>query len=330
MIDLSECTRTLVQPGKGLLAADESPTTADKYLAKYSIEGGEEMRHLERELFLNAPMIEKYLSGVILHTETLTQKGEDGRLFAEELWDRGIVPGIKVDEGTEPIEGSKEVITKGLIGLPERLQEYRSKYRTGFTKWRSVIRIEGDTLPTASALVENARRLAMYAKQVQETGMVAIVEPEVLLEGTHSRLRAKEVLKETHSIVMNALLDSAVDLSGVIVKTSMALSGNKSGRRDTPEEVAVDTIEALVASIPKEILGIVFLSGGQEPDQATENLRAITKIAHEKSAPWPLTFSYARALQEEAIDVWRGEEKNVDKAREAFLSRLEKVSNALR
>ncbi|MDR3546793.1 MAG: fructose-bisphosphate aldolase class I [Candidatus Pacebacteria bacterium] len=332
MTDLLEQAEKLFAYGKGLLAADESTTTADtKRLALYGIPTGSEMRRQFRDLFLAAPGIEEYLSGVILYEETLEQKSDDGAPFAALLAKRGIMPGIKVDEGTEPFPECKdELITKGLIGLPERLAHFKKTYDTGFTKWRAVVTIKGDRLPTAHALVENAKRLAIYASEAQKTGMVPIVEPEVLLDGNHSRLRAREVITKTMNALIGALEDHAVDLQSVVIKTAMAVSGKESGHQDTPEEVAEDTLGALMDSVPIAIPGIVFLSGGQTPDQATENLRAITKRAKELQAPWPLTFSYARALQEEALAVWAGKPENVPAARAAFLERLKKVSDAVR
>lgn len=330
MTDLTDTARALLTPGKGILAADESTASADKRLALYGIEGNEENRRTYRDLFLGTPGIEEYLSGVILYQETLTQKGNDKKLFAKSLADRGIIPGIKVDEGTEPFpESPEELITKGVIGLCDRLIGFHKEYGTGFTKWRAVVRIEGDRLPTAQMLVENSRRLATYARDAQEVFMVPIIEPEVLYEGDHSRVRSRQVLEATLRTVFDALTDHAVDLSGAILKTSMVLSGSGSGRMDTPEEVAEDTVAALMDCVPATLGGVVFLSGGQTPDQATENLRAISKLAKEKGAPWPLTFSYARALQEEALAAWGGKEENLPAAREAFLARLKTVSEAL-
>jgi fructose-bisphosphate aldolase, class I len=332
MLDLSEEARALVNPGKGILAADESNPSADKRLKAYGIDGSPEMHRQYRDLFLEAKGIEEYLSGVILYTETLAQASdEDHLLFPKSLAKRNIMPGIKVDEGTEPFPESKdELLTKGLVGLSERLADFREKYKTKFTKWRAVIRIEGDRLPTATALVENAKRLATYALEVQRAGMVPMVEPEVLLEGNHSRLRAREVIVKTMNAVVAAMEDQAVDLSGVIIKTAMPVSGSESGKKDTPKEVAEDTLGALMESIPPRVPGIVFLSGGQTPDEATANLRAIAERAKEVNAPWPLTFSYARALQEEALAVWQGKPENVKAAREVFLERLKKVYEAAR
>lgn len=330
MTDLSDIARRLLAPGKGILAADESTASADKRLALYGVKGTEENRRQYRDLFLTAPGIEDYLSGVILYKETLPEKGTDRKTFPKSLAARGIIPGIKVDEGTEPFpESPDELITNGVLGLCGRLKEYHAAYGTEFTKWRAVVRIEGDRLPSAQVLVENARRLAVYARDVQEVAMVPILEPEVLHDGSHSRLRAKEVLETTLKTVFSALSDHAVDLSGVILKTSMALSGSETKHPDSPEEVAEATVSALMEVVPRGCAGIVFLSGGQTPEQATENLRAVCALAKERGAPWPLTFSFARALQEEALSIWKGEKKNVPAAREAFLARLKATAEAL-
>ncbi len=330
MNDLSSIAGALLEEGKGILAADESTASADKRLTEYGIKPSEDMRRRYRDLFLNAPGVENYLSGVILYKETLEQNGLDGKNFSRSLASRGIIPGIKVDEGTEPLEGSpKELITKGVLGLCDRLTQYRKDYETEFTKWRAVVRIDGTKLPTSSALVENARRLAVYALDAQEVAMVPFIEPEVLYEGNHSRLRSKEVLEQSLRTVFDALNDHGVDLSGIILKTSMVLSGKDTKKMDSPEEVAEDTLDVLLNVVPKEVPGIVFLSGGQTPDQATENLRAICASSKKRGAPWKLTFSYARALQEEALTAWGGKEENVEQARTVFMERLKKVSGAL-
>lgn len=330
MTDLSDVARRLFAPGKGILAADESIHTADKRLIDHGIEATDDMRRKFHDLYLTAPGAEEYLSGVILFTEQLSQKGSDKKLFPKSLAERGIIPGIKVDEGTEPFpESPDELITKGVIGLCDRLTGFNTEYHTGFTKWRAVVRIEGDRLPSAQALVENSRRLAVYARDAQEVSMVPIIEPEVLYEGAHSRVRTRAVIEATMKSVFTALEDQAVDLSGTILKTAMALSGPDSGRMDTPEEVAEDTVAALMATVPNRLAGVVFLSGGQTPDQATANLAAITKEAKRRGAPWPMTFSFARALQEEALVAWGGKPKNVEAARAVFLERLKKASEAL-
>jgi len=330
MTDLADVAKTLVaQPGKGILAADESTPSATKRLASYGIASSEEMRRQFRDLFLCAPGVEEHLSGVILYEETFGQKGSDGVLFPASLATRGVAPGIKVDQGTEPFsESPEELITKGLIGLPERLAPFKERGAV-FTKWRAVIRIEGDRLPSAPATLENAKRLARYAKEAQAAGLVPIVEPEVLLAGAHSRARAEAVIEEVFGTLFSVLEEQAVDLAGLVLKTAMARAGDDSPRGDTPEEVAAATVAALVKSVPPSVAGIAFLSGGESPEEATANLAAITQEARRVSAPWPLTYSYARALQEEALQVWEGKPENVSAAREAFLSRLSRLAAAL-
>jgi fructose-bisphosphate aldolase, class I len=338
MVDLSAIARSLVAPPKGILAADESIASADKRLESYGIKGNEKMRRTYRDLLLATKGIEEYLTGVILYEETLSQKdAKDGipskkidhLPFPELLAKRGIIPGIKVDQGTEPMEGSpNELITGGLLGLSKRLAEYRDTHGAKFTKWRAVIKIEGDQLPTATAIVENVKRLASSARCIQEAGMVPILEPEVLYEGTHSRARCREVMEETFHALIRALEEHGVDPTAVILKTSMAMSGKDTKKRDTPEEVAEDTVGALLAAIPAQIPGIVFLSGGQEDEQAIQNLRAIERYAKERRAPWPLTFSYARTLQHNALAAWAGKDENLPAARDAFFARLKEVSAA--
>jgi len=332
MIDLHETARTLCAPKKGILAADESIETAGKRLKEYGIKSTEASRDEYRELFLGAKGVEEYLSGIIFFDETFHQKiGKE--LMPTYAAKHGIAPGIKVDQGTSPLEGSEdEFITSGVVGLPERLAVY-AKEGARFTKWRAAIRIDGDRLPSNQALMENARRLATYAHAAQQAGLVPILEPEVLLEGKHSRLRAPTVLEETLQAVFAVLEECAlneciVDHGGLLLKTSMALSGSENGKKDTPEEVAEDTLAALMAAVPRQVGGIVFLSGGQTPDQATANLAAIARRAKEIHAPWPLTFSYARALQEEALAVWKGKEENLEEARTVFMDRLKKVADA--
>jgi fructose-bisphosphate aldolase class I len=330
MTDLVGIARSFFVEGKGILAADESVPTATKRLALYGVPASAEMRRQYRDLFLGAAGIEQYLSGVILFSDTLAEKGNDKKLFPESLAARGVLPGVKVDLGTEPLaESPEEFITNGLIGLPERLAKFKKQGAT-FTKWRAVIRIEGDVLPTGQALHENAKRLANYAKEVQAAGLIPILEPEVLHEGKHGRKRARAVIAETLKVLFSVLDEFAVDRASVVLKTAMALSGSESGKKDTPEEVAEDTLGALMETVPKQIAGIVFLSGGQTPDESTLNLAAISRRAKEVGAPWPLTFSYARALQEEALALWKGKEENVEAARAAFLERLAKVSAALK
>ncbi|MEJ0053519.1 MAG: class I fructose-bisphosphate aldolase [bacterium] len=330
MTDLVEIARGLFAEGKGLLAADESVKSADERLALYGIEGGEESRRKFRDLFLAAPGAESYLSGTILFEETLTQKSESGVPFPELLASNGIAPGIKVDEGTEPFpESPHELITKGLIGLPERLAPYRAAGAV-FTKWRAVIGIDGDHVPSAPALVENAKRLASFARICQEAGLVPILEPEVLRAGKHSRLRAKGAIRDTLMVLFKAVEDQVADRTALILKTSMVVSGSDSSGVDTPEQVALDTLDVLMETVPKDVPGILFLSGGQSFEVATANLQAIVREGKKRGAPWPLTFCFARALQEDALKIWQGKEENVEAARAAYLGHLTLVSSAAR
>ncbi|MGD0328362.1 MAG: class I fructose-bisphosphate aldolase [Minisyncoccia bacterium] len=330
MTDLVAIARSLFAPGKGILAADESVHTATTRLASYGIPTSAEMRRRYRDLFIGTKGIEQYLSGVILFPETLAEKGNNKKLFSRSLIARGIAPGVKVDLGTEPFPSSpNELITQGLFDLFERLSGYK-KQGAVFTKWRAVFRIDGDQLPSAQAIHENAKRLASYAKESQTAGLVPVLEPEVLFKGKHSRGRARTVIEETLQTLFSVLEEHGVDRASVVLKTSMALSGDASGKKDTPEEVADDTIAALLKSVPRQIAGVTFLSGGQTPEQATDNLSAICRLSRTNGeTPWTLSFSFARALQEEALSVWRGKEENVPAAREAFLVRLSKLSAVL-
>ncbi|MFH1178426.1 MAG: class I fructose-bisphosphate aldolase [bacterium] len=331
MIDLVATARSLFASGKGILAADESVHTATERLASHGISTSAEMRRQYRDLFLNTEGIEQYLSGVILFTETLLEKGNDKKLFSTSLAKRGILPGVKVDLGTEPFPASPhELITQGLLDLPERLVAYK-KQGAVFTKWRAIACIDGDQLPSSVAIHENAKRLASYAKDSQTAGLVPILESEVLHKGKQSRMRTRAVIEETLETLFSVLDEYAVDRASIVLKTSMVLSGDSSGKNDSPEEIAVDTIAALMKSVPRQVAGIVFLSGGQTPEQATDNLSAICRSSRQNggTTPWPLSFSYARALQDEALSIWKGKEENVPAARTAFLARLAKLSSAI-
>lgn len=322
MKNLKDVAKELVAPGKGLLAADESTNSANKRLRSVGIPETPEMRRVYREVFLTTPGIEKYLSGVILYDETFTDKTRDGISFVELLEKKGIHPGIKVDTGTVPF-GAHEVLTEGLEGLPERLREYREK-GARFAKWRAVIEIKGDELPSKKKVHEDAVRLATYARYCQEADIVPILEPEVLLQGSHTRARASEVIEETLQEVFREIAAQGADPETLIIKSSMAVSGSDSSCIDSPEDVAEDTIAAFIASVPIEVPGIVFLSGGQSPKQATANLQAMGR----KQVPWKLTFSYARALQGEALQHWAGEDANIPSAQKIFMKRLELVAAA--
>ncbi len=330
MNDLADVLHSLFAKNKGILAADESPESADKRLVAHGENPGALSRWAFRELFLETPGIETHVSGVILHEETLFQTADSDVSFSKSLRGRNIIPGIKVDQGTEELPGHPgEVVTKGLMDLGVRLPAYHQKHEAHFTKWRAVIKIDGDHLPSASAVVENATRLASYACEVQRAGMVPILEPEVLYDGTHSRQRSRKVIETVLGAVVGKLEEQCADPSLAIIKTSMALSGKDTKRIDTPDEVAEDTLGALLASVPKEIGGVVFLSGGQTPEQSIANLHAIMRLAKRKGAPWPITFSFSRTFQEEALTLWEGKDENVESARNVFLRRLKEASEAL-
>lgn len=321
---LIHTARQMVRKGRGILAADESSSTADKRLEAVGIEPSEEMRRQYRELLLSTPEIENYLSGVILYEETLHQSDYHGRTFVQVLQEKGIIPGIKVDLGTVPLPGfPDEVITEGLDGLPERLAKY---YEIGarFSKWRSVIRI-GSDIPTPDAIRANAHVLARYARASQEAGIVPMVEPEVLINGTHSIDRSEAVLAETIRITFDELVRYRVELEAVILKSSMALPGDDSGFEMDPVDVAKRTVRALRESVPSGVPGVVFLSGGQTPEEATENLNEIARL---EPLPFEIAFSYARALQGPALEAWSGKGENWDNAQQIFLERIKQSIEA--
>lgn len=342
---LEETTKSLLAPGKGILAADESSGTADKRFDALGIPKSEEMRRKWRELLFTTPGIEAGLSGVILHDETIRQKSSDGipsrgepvEPFPELLLKLGIVPGIKVDKGLVNFKDSdEEKISQGLEDLPERLPEYFA-LGARFTKWRAVIKIgDGSTsspqiaIPTAECIEANADILAQYAAISQEAGFVPIVEPEVLIDGNHTLLKSEEVLTKTLTALFSALQKYEIHLPGVILKSSMALPGKESGIKAKPNEVAEATLRAFKASVPKELSGIVFLSGGQSPTEATKNLNEIVQLSRQNAGecPWRLTFSYSRALQEPVMQAWMGKDENKKRAQEIFAIRVKETALA--
>lgn len=318
--------------GKGILAADESNNTCNTRFATHGIPQTEESRRAYRELLFTTPNIEKYVTGVILFDETIRQKtrpltqakGDKGMPFHEYLAQKGILSGIKVDEGLVEMSGFEgETVTKGLDGLPARLLEYRS-LGASFAKWRAAFKITMNT-PSDEVIRENAKILARYAKACQDEGIVPIIEPEVLLDGVHTIEKSKEVTGKVLKIVFEELPKYFVDLSGLILKTSMVLSGDKAENRADPETVGKYTAEVLKKNVPEKVAGVVFLSGGQTPDEATDNFREIAKA---EPLPWPLAFSFSRALQNDALKIWSGRDENINEAQKAFLLRLENNSLA--
>jgi fructose-bisphosphate aldolase class I len=317
-IDLEKTARALVAGGKGILAADETPGTMTKRLEALQIESTPDSRRAYREMFFTTPGIAEFISGVIMQDETIRQKSSTGTVLADLLAQQGIIPGIKVDNGAKPLAGSPgENITEGLDGLRERLKEYRDM-GARFAKWRAVIAVS-DTLPSATCVKVNAHALARYAALCQEQGVVPIVEPEVLMDGAHTIERCEEVTSHVLHEVFNALFDQKVSLEGMLLKPNMVISGMKCTRQASVKEVALATVRCLRRHVPSAVPGIVFLSGGQNHLVATAHLSAINQL--EEPRPWTLSFSYGRALQDEALRAWRGKNENLKAGQRAFYHR---------
>ncbi len=312
---LYETVAAMMAPGKGILAADESDPTAGKRLAMVNLPNESENRQDFRELLFTAPKVEEYLSGVIMYDSTIRNSADNGMSFADVLLSKGMVPGIKVDLGVKELNGFKgEVVTQGLDDLGERLSEY---YDMGarFAKWRAVINIDDD-IPTDASITMNAVFLARYAQLAQAAGIVPMVEPEVIYSGNHSLARAEAVTTRTLQILFQTLQTYRVDLKGVILKSSMVLAGDMNTDQTGPEEVANATLRTFHMSVPHEVGGIVFLSGGQTPKRATENLNAIGKMGEQ---PWPITFSFSRAIEEPVLMAWQGKPENIPDAQKMLL-----------
>lgn len=323
---LRKTATTLMADGKGILAADASIGTMEKRLTKIGIPSSSESRRAYRNMAFTTPGIEQYLSGIILFSETLEQVSDEGLPFPKLLADMGILPGVKVDLSTEPFPHSPdELQTKGLDDLADRLPNYLA-LGAKFTKWRAVIKIQGNELPTRACLQENTQRLVTYAQLVQSAGLVPIVEPEVLMTGEHSIDRCDVVIRQLLTDLFKALTAAGVDLSATILKTGMVLPSVNSPQLASADEIAERTLSALSDTVPVTVGGIVFLSGGQSPLQATERLNEIEHRAG--NAPWPISFSYDRGLQGEALETWQGKPENVPAAQQIFLHRLKLVAAA--
>lgn len=304
----------LLVRGKGILAADESSPTIAKRFADISVASTEESRRSYRELLFTTRGLNEFISGVILFDETLRQKTSDGVLMPEVLAQQGIIPGIKVDRGAVALaKFAGEKITQGLDGLRERLKEYR-ELGARFTKWRAVIAI-GESIPTQTCVEANAETLAMFAALSQEAGLVPIVEPEVLMDGDHSIDRCEEVTTLTLNNVFDALIRHRVVLEQTLLKTGMVLSGKNCREQADLPKVAEATIRCLRRSVPAAVPGIVFLSGGQSDEAATQRLNAICAV---RDASWKLSFSFGRALQAPALKIWQGSGDNVAAAQAAL------------
>ena len=317
---LRETANSLVARGKGILAADESGGTIKRRFDALGIDNTESNRRDYRELLFTSPGIQDSISGVILFDETIRQESAGGVPLVKVLQQQGIIPGIKVDKGTNALAGSPgELVTDGLDGLRDRLAEY---YQLGarFTKWRAVITI-GDGIPTDYCIETNAHALGRFAALSQEAGLVPIIEPEVLKDGSHSIERCFDVSVATLREVFRQVVRQRVSLQGLLLKASMVLSGGEAQNRASAEEVARQTVRCFQESVPAAVPGIVFLSGGQSDDEATVNLDAISRHAAEVGAPWQLSFSYGRGLQAAPMKTWAGNPGNADAAQRAFLQR---------
>jgi fructose-bisphosphate aldolase class I len=311
---LSQTARAMVAPGKGLLAADESAGTCKKRFDSVKVECTEENRRAYREMLFTTPGLQEYVSGVILFDETLRQKTKEGVNFAEYLQKNGIIPGIKVDAGAHDMAlHPGEKVTEGLDGLPARMAEY-FKHGARFAKWRAVITI-GDDIPSAACIKANAHALARYSAICQEASIVPIVEPEVLLDGSHSVERSESVHEDTLAALFHEIERHGVSLEHLILKASMVVSGKQNARQAPVSEVAERTLRVLKRTVPAALPGVVFLSGGQTDENATAHLDAMNRMGN---LPWPLTFSYSRALQAVALDTWRGSAANLASAQKAF------------
>ena len=315
-LTLIETAKALVADDKGLLAMDESNPTCNKRFAALGIPQTAEARRSYRELIVTTPNLGECLSGVILYDETIREGKKDGTPFLKIILDAGIIPGIKVDTGAKEMAGHPgEKVTEGLDGLRERLQEY-ARMGARFAKWRAVITI-GSGIPSRGCVEANAQALARYAALCQEAGLVPIVEPEVLMDGNHPLERCLALTEEVLHMVFAELYAQQVMLEGMILKPNMVLPGLECPEQESVNEVADATVKCLLHAVPAAIPGIAFLSGGQSGELASARLNAMN-ARFRKQLPWPLTFSFARAIQQPALEIWRGQEANVELAQDAL------------
>lgn len=315
---LQTIIRTILSPGRGILAADESTGTVKKRLDSIGVENSEVNRRAYRNMLFTAPGFSDHISGVILFDETVDQKGDSGQTFSEVIAATGAVPGVKSDQGkAEHPQYAPQTLTSGLDDHAERLDDWmnRSNGTLGFTKWRQVILVEPE--PGDAFLEEAMDTLAEQGRVALEHGYVPINEPEVLMDGSHTIEQCAEVTERALKMLYKKCAEKGIDAALTLLKPNMVLSG-KDMKTDSPEAVARATIDVFERSVPKEVPGIVFLSGGQTPVQATENLNAIAKLAKERGCPWVLSYSYGRALQEDALKAWAGKSENVNVAQKAL------------
>ena len=316
---LMDTARALVADDKGLLAMDESNPTCNKRFAQQGIPQTAETRKAYRELIATTPGLEACVSGAILFDETIRQQTSKGTPFAQVLVDVGIIPGIKVDAGAKAMAGCPgENVTEGLDGLRGRLAEY-AQMGVRFAKWRAVFSV-GDRLPSQGCIEANAHALARYAALCQEAGLVPIVEPEVLMDGEHTLERCGQVTEDVLHAVFRQLYSQRVVLEGMILKANMVLPGLTCSQQETADQVADATVTCLLRAVPAAVPGIAFLSGGQSCERASARLNAMN-VRFKSRAPWALAFSFARAIQQPALELWRGQEANVPAAQQALLHR---------
>ena len=315
---LRNIVRALVVTGKGILAADETPATLTKRFDALGIVSTEKTRRAYRELLFTTPGLVDFISGVILQDETIRQRSADGTPLARVLSSQGIVPGIKIDSGAKSLAGFPgEQITEGLDGLRDRLAEY-SAMGARFAKWRAVIHVT-DALPSAACVMANAHALGRYAALCQEQGLVPIVEPEVLMEGSHTIERCELVTSEVLHAVFGALFAQRVAFDAILLKPNMIVAGTRCPRQPSVQDVATATVRCLRRHVPAVVPGIVFLSGGQGDRMATAHLNAVNRLARAK--PWVISFSFGRALQDPALAAWRGQDTNLKAGQEALAHR---------
>jgi fructose-bisphosphate aldolase class I len=317
--ELIDTASTQVAGDKGLLAMDESNSTCNKRFAGLGIPQTEEARRAYRELIVTTPGLGECISGIILYDETIRQSRKDGTPFVKVITDAGIIPGIKVDTGAKDMAGHPgEKITEGLDGLRDRLAEY-SQMGARFAKWRAVIAI-ADGIPSRGCIEANAHVLARYAALCQEASLVPIVEPEVLMDGEHPLERCFEVTAEVLRMVFNQFYTQRVILEGLILKPNMVLPGLTCPKQETVNEVADATVRCLLQTVPAAVPGIAFLSGGQSSELASARLNAMN-VRFKSRLPWELAFSFARAIQQPALEIWHGEEAHVLAAQQALFHR---------
>lgn len=316
--ELEATAKAMIANGKGILAIDESSPTIKKRFDTINLESTEEHRRTYRDLLITNPGGNEYISGMILYDETIRQSTSDGTPFAKALIDQGIMPGIKVDTGAKEFAlHANEKITEGLDGLRDRLAEYKT-LGAKFAKWRAVITI-GNNIPSQACIEANAHALARYAGLCQEAGIVPMVEPEVLMDADNTIERCYEVTENTLSTLFKTLKSQDISIEHTILKTNMVISGKQCSVQADVQEVADQTVRCLLKNVPAELPGIVFLSGGQSAELATAHLNAMN--AGNPDLPWPLSFSYGRALQEPCLKTWAGKPENISAAQAALLHR---------